>query len=149
STSQLASSASSPALSPAGFCSVSGNSLVTSYDIRGFLTTATVPVGVSTGWDDRGLPTTVYPSNCPVSNVPFAAGEVLMASSFTASGGGGQVVTSSGGAIVAGTGSAGLITPAATTAASGTPSASEKNGHGWAMCICVIGLATVFGLVLA
>ncbi|KAK0363764.1 transglycosylase [Friedmanniomyces endolithicus] len=124
-------------------------SLVTSYDIRGFLTTATVPVGVSTGWDNRGLPTTVYPSNCPVSNVPFAAGAVLMASSFIASDAGGQVVTSSGGATVARTGPAGVITLAATTAASGTHSAGEKNGYGWTVCVCVVGLAMVFGMVLA
>ncbi|KAK1063738.1 transglycosylase [Friedmanniomyces endolithicus] len=148
-TSQPASSASSPAVSPAGFCSVSGYSLVTSYDVRGFLTTATVPVGVSTGWDDRGLPTTVYPSNCPASNVPFAAGAVLMASSFIASDAGGQVVTSSGDATVARTGPAGVITLAATTAASGTASAGEKNGYGWTVCVCVVGLAMVFGMVLA
>lgn len=36
----------------------SGGSPVTKYNDQGFLVTIYVPAGASTGWDDRGLPTT-------------------------------------------------------------------------------------------
>ncbi|KAK5131197.1 hypothetical protein LTR08_001222 [Meristemomyces frigidus] len=44
---------------------------------RGFLTTATLAAGISTGYDDRGYPTTVYPSNCLTKKLLLAEGEIL------------------------------------------------------------------------
>lgn len=55
---------------------------MTSYDVQGFLTTATVGEGISTGFDERGFPTTLYPANCPTSNFPMKAGEILQASTI-------------------------------------------------------------------
>ncbi|KAK5705806.1 transglycosylase [Elasticomyces elasticus] len=151
STSPPASSSLLPAPSQPGFCSVSGYSLVTAFNQQGFATTATVPIGISTGWDDRGMPTTVFPSNCPASNVPFKAGEVLKISTFSQSPGGngdGQVVTRSGEVVVAGSGTGSLITPSA-AAGSGARSSVEQRGFGLMVSVCVVGLALVLGVMIA
>ncbi|KAK3643867.1 transglycosylase [Elasticomyces elasticus] len=150
STSPPASSSLLPAPSQPGFCSVSGYSLVTAFNQQGFATTATVPIGISTGWDDRGLPTTVFPSNCPVSNVPFAAGEVLKISTFSQSpgrNGGGQVVTRSGEVVVAGSGTGSLITPSAAAGSGAT--LLERTDFGWMVAVCTAGLALVLGVMIA
>lgn len=47
--------------SPAASCTAGGSDkVVTQYDQQGFLKTVTIPPGASTGWDNQGLPTTVY-----------------------------------------------------------------------------------------
>ena len=64
---------------------------------------------MSKGFDDRGFPTTIYPSNCPTSNFPMKAGEVLgtnsmlqttpgptIVSTSTMAAGSGQAVTTGG-----------------------------------------------------
>ena len=64
SISQSASPTSQPAVSPAAGSSACEYNTVTGYNEKGFLTTATVPVGAKTQYDDRGFPVTVYPKGC-------------------------------------------------------------------------------------
>lgn len=45
-------------------CTAAGFKVVTSFDDRGFPTTATVPADIKTSWNDQGFPVTIYPSNC-------------------------------------------------------------------------------------
>ncbi|KAF7185783.1 putative extracellular glycosidase [Pseudocercospora fuligena] len=80
------SSPSQPVSAAVASCTGSGYKVVTSYNQQGFLTTATIAAGASTGWDDKGFPTTVYPANCMVSNPPIAAGEVLKVVATTRTG---------------------------------------------------------------
>ena len=51
--------------------------MTTKYDQQGFLTTATVPEGVSTTFDDKGFPVTVFPQNCQASDLPAQVANVL------------------------------------------------------------------------
>jgi hypothetical protein len=64
SISPSASSMSQPAVSPAAGSSACEYKTVTGYNENGFSTTATVPVGAKTTYNDRGLPVTVYPQGC-------------------------------------------------------------------------------------
>jgi hypothetical protein len=58
---------SQPAVSPAAGSSACEYKTVKGYNEKGFLTTATVPVGAKTTFDDRGFPVTVYPQGCEAS----------------------------------------------------------------------------------
>jgi len=129
-------------------CSASGYEVVASYDARGFLTTATVPVGVSTGWDVRGFPTTAYPSNCQISNPPFAIGQVLGANTQSSTIGGDHVVTSSGNVIVAESSTAGLVTPTASRSA-GVHGESITDARHMVMVCCTLVIALVLACFLA
>ena len=76
STFQSVSSSFAPAVSQAPHCS-NGYKVVTTFNQRGFKTVETVPVGVSTKFDDKGLPVTVYPPNCQITNIPLKVAAIM------------------------------------------------------------------------
>nr|POE93355.1 putative extracellular glycosidase [Quercus suber] len=134
-TSPLASSTLSPVVSPAASCSGLSYSTVTSYDEQGFLTTAIVPVGVSTGWDEQGFATTIFPSGCGPAATVTAAKALLAKADALAT------ITSSG-----------LLTlpsAAATVVASANTPTSGTNGHRsvqWASAACTVLLSLIWFL---
>ncbi|KAK4614738.1 putative extracellular glycosidase [Fulvia fulva] len=141
STSQPASSTSLPAPSPAvGGCSGSGYKLVTKYNEQGFLTTATIPAGASTGWDDKGMPATVLPANCMISNPPMAAGEVL------------KLVRSESGTsqlLLASADASALITAQVSRTANSSGVHRAGNVSPWIAAFCTLFLASAMGMVWA
>ncbi|WPH04859.1 Hypothetical protein R9X50_00775600 [Acrodontium crateriforme] len=147
STSHIASSTSSPAASSAAPCSVTGYSVVTAYDQRGFLTTNTIPIGVSTAYDARGFPTTIYPSNCDASNLPFAfaAGAVLKETVPTET----PSITSSDGVFLSSpSGTNGLIAAASTTTTTTTTHDSSAGRKCFSVRWFVAGWALIIAFVL-
>ena len=146
STSLPASSSLSLAPSATGYCSASGYKVVTSYDVHGFLVTATVAEGISTGYDDRGFPTTIYPANCPTSNYPMAAGEVLQVSTiFRQQSGAEQGVSTSSGRIILPTDSGPGL---ATTVAGSSDGASARQLTQCAVASSVLAVAFAFAFAL-
>lgn len=120
--------------------------------MHGFLTTATVAAGVSTGWDDRGFPTTVYPPSCQTSNPPMAAGEVLAPSSMLRAGAQTTVApsftTTSNGGVILPPPSSTLLQPSAASMSSDSgKSASSRLLVGWKVAVglaaIVLGLAVL------
>jgi hypothetical protein len=120
---------------------------VSSYDVHGFLVTATVAEGISTGYDDRGFPTTIYPQNCPTSNYPMAAGEVLQASTIIRqqSGAGADASTSSGRIFLPTDSGPGV----ATIAAGSSDGSSIRRITQWVTACGVLAVALAFAFVLA
>ncbi|EME42242.1 glycoside hydrolase family 16 protein [Dothistroma septosporum NZE10] len=141
STSQPALSTSSPAPSPAAAgCSGSGYKVVTKYNEQGFLTTATIPAGASTGWDDKGMPTTVLPANCMISNPPMAAGEVL------------KMVKSESGTsqlLLASADASALITAQVSRSSNSAGTHCAGNTTSWIAAFCTLFLASAIGMVWA
>ena len=131
--------------------------MVTSYDVKGFLTTATIPAGASTGWDANGHPTTQYPSNCRISNPPIQIGEVLgshMASASASDGqgatpAGSQVTTKSGVVVVGESGGTASLVTATATAASGAAVEEVRMSLGCVATLCTLGIAMAGAWILA
>nr|POE48147.1 putative extracellular glycosidase [Quercus suber] len=129
------SSISSPAVSPAAFCSGLSYSTVTSFDEQGFLTTATVAIGASTGWDEQGFATTVFPSGCAASSTVTAMKAIHAQADSLAT------ITSSG-----------LLTlpsAAATIVSSGSDHTSGANMHAsirWTSAACAVLLSLAWVL---
>ena len=132
--------------SATGYCSASGYKIVTSYDVHGFLVTATIAERISTGYDDRGFPKTIYPSNCPTSNYPMAAGEVLQVSTiFRQQSGAEQDASTSSGRIVLPTDSGPGIETTAADSSDGN-SARRLTRSVTACSVFAVALAFAFAL---
>lgn len=119
-------------VSPAVSCSAPGYSVLTQYDEQGFLTTETVPIGISTGWDEQGFATTVYAASCTVSNIATAikAARVEAVSLRT--------ITSSGLVILP---SADATVASASTKDSGTGGQSRVQ---WAAMACIMLISMIW-----
>ena len=130
-------------MSQAGYCSASGYDVVTAYNNQGFLVTHTVPVGISTGWDDRGFPVTKYPSNCPTSNVGFVAGAVLKPSSTDGFSAASVEVTTKSDNIMLPSATNGLVAPSAGAAQSGGRRRVQK----WLAAFCTLVAAMLLAVL--
>lgn len=111
--------------------------MVTSYDQKGFLTTATIADGLSTGWNDQGLPTTVYPLGCvttkPATRELVAADALAMDEVAT---------TDSSDILLATAASSSLIT------AQVTRTSDARALVPWLAAICTLFIASAMGMIL-
>ena len=110
---------------------------MTSYNDQGFPTTVTVPVGVSTRYDQRGFQVTVYPSNCPTKNLPLQVGNVLAPTGTNTE------------KDIAGELATGTPAPLPTSIDDLLGSGASKLSAAWVVLLCTVFCAVVIGALFA